>query len=346
MSHFKERKEKNCLNCGTEVQGRFCHVCGQENIEPKETAWHLVTHFFNDITHFDGKFFSTLKFLIAKPGFISKEYMRGRRAAYLNPVRMYIFTSAIFFLVFFSLNHFDESSVKTNIGGKEMDEIQKMDSTSFDKFTRTLNHGKPMSKDEFSNYIDTSRKKGTFHFATGKYNDRHEYDSLIKAGVVHDNWLERRMVYKQIELNKKYQNDGNKIMAGLVNELMHSFPQMLFISLPLLALILKLLYIRRKSFYYTNHLIFGVHLYIFVFIILLLIEGLSQLKHYTGWNWINFIFAAGTIYIFYYQYKAMRRFYEQGRGKTILKYSILNASMIFVIAFLIITFFFLSYLKM
>ena len=42
MSRLKERKEKNCLNCNAEVQGRFCHNCGQENIETKETVWHLI----------------------------------------------------------------------------------------------------------------------------------------------------------------------------------------------------------------------------------------------------------------------------------------------------------------
>ena len=68
MSRLKERKEKNCLNCNAEIQGRFCHVCGQENIEPKETIWHLIAHFFRDITHFDGNFFGTIKYLIAKPG--------------------------------------------------------------------------------------------------------------------------------------------------------------------------------------------------------------------------------------------------------------------------------------
>ena len=101
MSHRPERKEKDCLNCGTTVQGRYCHVCGQENVEPKETFFGMVTHFFNDITHFDGKFFTTLKDLLFKPGFLSAEYMKGRRMSYLNPVRMYVFTSAIFFLIFF-----------------------------------------------------------------------------------------------------------------------------------------------------------------------------------------------------------------------------------------------------
>src|SRR6516165_6989863 len=59
LSHSKERKEKVCLNCKAALYGRYCHVCGQENIEPKQPAWHLVTHFFSDITHFDGKFFTT-----------------------------------------------------------------------------------------------------------------------------------------------------------------------------------------------------------------------------------------------------------------------------------------------
>ena len=103
MSHSPERKEKNCLNCGTIVHGRFCHICGQENTEPKETFFGMVAHFFKDITHFDGKFFTTLKDLLFKPGFLSVEYMKGRRMSYLNPVRMYVFTSAIFFLIFFSL---------------------------------------------------------------------------------------------------------------------------------------------------------------------------------------------------------------------------------------------------
>ena len=90
------------------MHGRFCHICGQENIEPKESFWHLVTHFMYDVTHFDGKFFSTLKYLLFRPGYLSHEYLRGRRASYLHPIRMYVFTSAFFFLIFFSIKKEDE----------------------------------------------------------------------------------------------------------------------------------------------------------------------------------------------------------------------------------------------
>ena len=102
MSHQPEREEKDCLNCGTIVHGRYCHLCGQENIVTHQNFGGLVKHFIYDIFHFDGKFFDNLKHLLTKPGFVAKEYVRGKRAKYLDPIRMYLFTSAVFFVLFFS----------------------------------------------------------------------------------------------------------------------------------------------------------------------------------------------------------------------------------------------------
>lgn len=345
MSHFKERSEKNCLNCNAEVQGRYCHVCGQENVEPKETAWHLVTHFFNDITHFDGKFFQTLKYLIWKPGFISKEYMVGKRASYLNPIRMYVFTSAIFFLIFFSVTHFDEKSVKQTYEGHSLSEIAAMDSSEFTEFTKELNDGKPLTREQFKIFADTTKNGSGFQFSPRSYKNKAEYDSVLKAGKDH-NWLERMLTYKQIELNEKYGNNRSKFLAGFVNGFLHSFPQMLFVSLPLFALFLKLLYIRRKQFYYTNHVIFSVHLYVFIFILLLFLIGLRELKEALDWSWLKYLNIAGVIFIFYYVYKAMRNFYLQSRVKTILKFLLLNFMMFFLILFLFVVFAFFSILKM
>ena len=130
MSHLKARAETICLNCNELLTGKYCHVCGQENIEPKETVWLLVTHFFNDITHFDGKFFNTLGLLIRRPGFLPREYVLGRRASYLNPIRMYIFTSAVFFLIFFSITHITDKnidkSINLDVGVKTADEIHAL----------------------------------------------------------------------------------------------------------------------------------------------------------------------------------------------------------------------------
>ena len=112
MSHIPERKEKDCLNCGTIVQGRYCQQCGQENVVPKETFWHMVTHFFYDITHFDTNFFHTIHHLVFKPGFLSREYLAGRRVRYLHPIKMYVFTSAVFFILL--LNFFKPENKKND----------------------------------------------------------------------------------------------------------------------------------------------------------------------------------------------------------------------------------------
>lgn len=126
-------------------------MCGQENIVPNETAWHLITHFFNDITHFDSKFFTTLKILFTQPGFLAEEYRIGRRISYLNPVRLYVFSSFFFFLVIFTLesgksNEEDGLDVTRKFNGKTIEQIDKMDSAEFKAFTIALTKGKELTR--------------------------------------------------------------------------------------------------------------------------------------------------------------------------------------------------------
>lgn len=345
MSHLKERKEKNCLNCNAEINGRYCSVCGQENVEPAESAWHLVTHFFNDITHFDGKFFSTLKYLIFKPGFLSAEYRAGRRASYLNPVRMYVFTSAIFFLIFFSSFHFEKIiSFAPTYYGKTEEAIFAMDSIRFSKFTKGVNNGTPMSKAEFKKYIDSIGKNDALEFG-GKYKSKKQYDSLLALGKLHDNWFERQLNYKQLEINEKYKGNQQDLTSEFIKIFIHNIPQMLFVSLPLFALFLKLLYSRNKKMYYASHAIFSIHFYVFIFIDFLVIILLNKLAQIPSFGWLYFINVLLYFYIFYYEYKAMRVFYQQRRAKTILKFLLQNAWLLFIMVLIFSVYIFLSFFK-
>lgn len=342
MSHLSQRKENNCLNCGTKVIGKYCHNCGQQNTEPEESIWHLISHFFNDITHFDGKFFSSLKDVIFRPGFLSKEYMKGRRATYLNPVRMYIFTSFIFFLVFFSVYHIPKNIFKNaviTLQGKTIAQIDSLPPNDFNDFTKLLNGGVPMSRNQFEKYADSVKRNGGIHFlSSGKgienYKSRKEYDSAIATGKVNDSWFRRMLTYKSIEINTKYRNNEGAFLSEFVSSLMHHFPQILFVSLPFVALFLKLLYIRHKKFYYVSHAIFTIHLYIFIFIILLLGIGLEQLNNLIKWRAIDVSISLLALLILFYLYKAMRNFYEQKRFKTIVKYILLLVSFLFLIMLL------------
>ena len=118
--------------------------------------------------------------------------------------------------------------------------------------------------------------------------------------------------------------------------------RMLFISLPFIALFLELLYIRHKQFYFVSHAIFTIHFFIFVFIMMFGIIGVSKLKNLVNWDWVGYINGVITIAIFFYLYKAMRNYYGQRRAKTILKYFLFLFSFFILILFLLTTFFFVS----
>ncbi|MEI9944896.1 MAG: DUF3667 domain-containing protein [Chitinophagaceae bacterium] len=349
MSHLPERKERNCLNCGTIVQGRYCQVCGQENTEPKESFWHMITHFLSDITHFDGKFFSTIKVLFRKPGQLTKEYLAGRRVAYLHPVRMYVFTSAFFFLIFFTFFKLDNSDASVpTINGKIAkdfaDEAYKNAKTREDSIIIATSLGflsiKPgdtavNSKEDNNDIriqIDDNAKN---------YESVREYDSVQKALPPSErhNLFRRILIRKNIELNVKYKGREDQLSHDLIEKFLHILPYLLFVSLPLYALFLKLLYVRRrKQFYYVDHGLFLIHLYIFTFLLLLIFFILLKLKDNTGWGWIGYFQLPVALYGVIYTLLSMKNFYRQGWGKTIFKFILFNLLCLICLVLLFVIF--------
>jgi hypothetical protein len=355
LSHLPQRKEKNCLNCGTEILGRYCHQCGQENLEPKESFWHLITHFLYDFTHFDGKFFSTLKFLVLKPGYLTAEYMKGRRASYLHPIRMYVFTSAFFFIIFFWMFHVGKIDFRQSIiSGK--DSLAWLNAkqaalSGADTHEDSMEILQRIEKVKSGISIDSVKKRTSnvgITLDTVLYKTVAEYEAAqsLLPKKDRDNWLKRTISIKVIQIEENYHGDLGAYFRDALNNFLHQFPKMFFISLPIFAFFLKLLYIRRRQFYYADHAIFAVHLYIFSFILLLVFFGvtkLNQLYPSVVWLVVGFIL---WLYWLYYTYKAMRVFYKQGRAKTIVKYLLLNLASFVIILILFTVFFSYSVLEM
>jgi hypothetical protein len=87
-----------CLNCGGELRGPFCAVCGQRVVPANPTVRELAGDAWNELTGYDGRIMETLRGL-ARPGFLTREYIAGRRAHYLPPIRVYLFVSVIYFVI-------------------------------------------------------------------------------------------------------------------------------------------------------------------------------------------------------------------------------------------------------
>lgn len=334
MSHLHLRKETDCLNCGTTVTGRYCPDCGQENVEPKESAWHLIVHFFNDVTHFDGKFFSSIKYLLTKPGFLTEEYVKGRRAGYLNPIRMYLFISAVFFLLLMSvfkndsqLVHLDEEDKKpdTSVARKALTKVAR----GLDSLDKALEE-----QDNKKIKVQMGDENLSITKTSDWYETVHEYDSVQHAlpKGERDNFIVRYFTRKAVASSEYSQKNPGQMKHQIWANYYHSLPYMFFISLPLVALLFQLFYIRRKQFYYVSHGIFVIHFYCFVFIVFMLIKTFGMFG-----NWGNIVRAILTIGTFLYLFLAIRRFYKQGWFKTFVKFIlifVIGSTMITILALL------------
>lgn len=99
--------EANCLNCGTALIGNHCHECGQ-----RAHIHRSLGAFFHDllhgVLHFEGKFWRTMPVLIWRPGRLTREYIDGKRARYLSPIALFLFTVFVSFALWSALGGFGE----------------------------------------------------------------------------------------------------------------------------------------------------------------------------------------------------------------------------------------------
>lgn len=96
---FKPAPGQKCLNCDTELQGRFCFVCGQDADTHHRTIGHLIFEAFEGLFHVDGRLWQTLPPLFFAPGKLARDLMEGRVARHVPPFRIFLVALLVFMFV-------------------------------------------------------------------------------------------------------------------------------------------------------------------------------------------------------------------------------------------------------
>lgn len=362
MSDQPLRKETNCLNCGQEVAGRYCGVCGQENIEPRETFWQLLVHFFNDFTHFDGKFFSTILVLLLKPGKLTQEYIAGKRASYLHPIRMYLFISLMFFIVQYLVPTGEQNMNDSDRQVPSRDSVVSLLNNKIIKLNQSITDGSPeinqlltrervlrLEKSRWllkydssqlskiyntlsDTFVEMKGKGGELNFtSTPDTLSSSNIDTLINPALYEfyqqqlpvekrDGKILHFLNKRKAELREKYEGDESNFSLDLQKKFSLYIPKLIFVSLPITAWILLLLYRRQKKWWYTEHAILTIHLYCSTYLILLmglLAGALFDALHMPLLETVvNNLFSFAIIL---YTFFTLYRFYQQSVGKTFFK---------------------------
>ena len=232
-------EKKECENCHSKLNGLYCSQCGQKNIEPLKIK-EIIIDFFDTFFSLDFRIFSTLKFLVFKPGFLAKEYWAGRREKYLPPLRLYLIISFFTFVIlpFITPLTLGKGFLCVTSEEQKQNAPEGYALLEFYGFDSSIN----FYKDKF--------EKG--EVSEEYFEDISKYTNMLREGM--DIAFERRITVD--------------------NMLTQYIPMAMFLMMPFLAVLMHLILYRNKDLFYIHHLIASVHLHSFMFLnlfILLLI---------------------------------------------------------------------------
>lgn len=338
MSHGKIREDKTCLNCGHTVEERFCPHCGQENIEIKQPFHYLFTHFIEDFTHYDGQFWKTIKYLLFRPGKLTKEYLAGKRQTYVAPVKLYIFISFITFFLPSLLPSSEEQQERNDVYAFNTKEKEKENKERIAKILDSSNkENKNMliPKEAISdlkvtevngNNIETDAlgetRDGKLTILGAK--NMKQFDSLYMKSSENRSIFDfmRPFAKKVFHLQEQGLNK-EQIFDKFSETVVHTLPKALFIYLPIFAFFLWVFHNKKKWWFFDNG-IFTLHYFSFLLLgILTLIfisEILSLLPDYSIFNMLSILVSTvAIIYMLIYFFVAHHRVYENSRSISVIK---------------------------
>ena len=90
---------RTCISCGHEFSGNYCNNCGEKVIRKEDRKLkHFLGEFVNAITFADSKLWRTIKSILIKPGQFSRDFVEGKRKAYMKPISLFFLANLIYFL--------------------------------------------------------------------------------------------------------------------------------------------------------------------------------------------------------------------------------------------------------
>ncbi len=321
-----------CANCEHPVSGGYCSNCGQSVKDFHRPFFSVLSDSLGDALSVDSKFLHTLVPLFVRPGYLTKEFMKGKRARYTPPFRLYLFLTFFAFLLL-SHNHRPETDSEKNLTFKndEGKEVQFL--SYFDQILdRDLIDRDSLGTDSLTKDFEQQNKIITFD-----YFDEKTDKELIEGDRLNRDLEESKLTISNTDIDSVSEVDAipstiyvksggeliNKELKNLINmwrlnptmmmdNVFKKLSQTLLIIFPVFALFLALFYIRRKR-YLLEHLLISLNFHSFIFVIVILSELLIMTKlefvqQFALYLYLLIPLQLGLALKFYYQQSWLKTF--------------------------------------
>ena len=316
---MNKTSHKYCLNCKTELHGKYCHVCGQKATYEKLTIKEFILEYLNIAFVWDTHLIKTLWKLISKPGFLTKEYISGKFIAYMHPLKLNMFLLFVFvtFLLLFNSTEDMGNSIK-NLTRDEI--IQPV-----------LQISLQMEKAEYAMQVESSPRDTiklyapllVFESLTGIITgiDMENLDSADPnysavwiASVPRYLIEDKALILNEdgnYQFNPEYNTEASqteileKVWAKVVVLATKYFPLIILLTAPLLAFLIGILH-RKSKHSMFKHFIFSLHFTAFLEMVVILLYILHLIASPPSWIMQSIIIFGSCMYLVF----AFRKVYE------------------------------------
>jgi len=270
----------------------------------------VLVDLLDEFLSWDSKFFKTITWLVVQPWKLTNEFLAGHRMRYVRPLRLYLLASILFF---FAVNYWAKAihiapnrfSPKERAAVEAELKKQDMPPEVRAKIENALNRASlPASEQGQPSPAAPTPKEISTPLV--------DFSSATNPSTPFESWIERRAKQKIGEHGTNFEL--------FIKTLVSNLPYMMLCCIPLFAVVLKILYVRRGIFY-IDHLIYALHIHSFAYIATILIIlariGLNRAVSgaFAGWIiailWLTF---AAQIFL------SIRRVYRQGWFISIFKF--------------------------
>lgn len=323
--------DQPCLNCGDSTPGDYCRACGQGKRKVAVSLGSMISDVLEDQLVLNRTLPRTLLYLLFRPGFLTVEYVNGRIVRYIAPFRLYLATSIVFFLLlsFFGLRALDG----VNIGGSDaaapdtaalaagLAALDNIDTTGMPPDAReAFERGMRLTAESVDEAVSRAAAAGDVEVDVRVGGLQPWAAQMLRSG---NDRVSRRLV-NRVTLRYGHLPPGPAVRE-FVRQYLEYVPHTVFLLLPLFALILKVLYIRRGRFY-AEHFVFALHIHALTFVVF-------TLMFLIGNGMVNAWLFFG---IMLYAWLAMKRVYGQGWFRTTTKYFMLGFIYVTLLSFAIL----------
>jgi len=342
----------HCLNCDTAFpenmdhsQEVFCLKCGQSNKDSKLSFARLINDAISNVLNLDSRLFHTLRDILY-PSKLTRYYIEGKRKYYVNPIRLFIFT----LIGLITLTLLTVEIENTEMGVDDMyarAERSKM-LDDFNLLMDTLDLGDQESLKDTIKARLFENVKPIEKDTLGEDGPRISIfgDPMVKYGITtYDGMhLSQENLFKKYKIedfwDQLYIGQHIRIMtdpAGGIKYIIKNLTWSVFITVLLISFLMKLLYI-RNYYYLVEHLVLILNSHSLLFILItinILAFSYTPLGAYMGEG--GFLLTLGTVLmLFSVQYLSIKKYYQQGVFKTLIKQSIINSAYLFIFVMIVI----------